>query len=76
MSDISSMLSVQAYERLVTFADRSGFPALISRFPAGSLGANQLVDVLKGSSSQKTVDSGNLSFMLLQWLQLVVWVYF
>ena len=47
MSDISSMLSVQAYERLVTFADRSGFPTLVSRFPAGSLSANQLVDVLK-----------------------------
>ena len=53
MSDISSMLSVQAYERLVTFADRSGFPALISRFPAGSLGANQLVDVLKQAITQE-----------------------
>jgi hypothetical protein len=53
MSDISSMLSVQAYERLVTFADRSGFPALISRFPAGSLSANQLVEVLKQAITQE-----------------------
>ncbi len=53
MSEISSMLSVQAYERLVTFADRSGLPALISRFPAGSLSANQLADVLKQAITQE-----------------------
>jgi hypothetical protein len=53
MSDISSMLSVQAYERLVTFADRSGFPALVSRFPAGNLSANQLVEVLKQAITQE-----------------------
>ncbi len=53
MSDISSMLSVQAYERLVTFADRSGFPALVSRFPAGNLSANELVDVLKQAITQE-----------------------
>ena len=47
------MLSVQAYERLVTFADRSGLPALISRFPAGSLSANQLADVLKQAITQE-----------------------
>ena len=47
------MLSVQAYERLVTFADRSGFPALISRFPAGSLSANQLADVIKQAITQE-----------------------
>ena len=40
------MLSVQAYERLVTFADRSGFPALISRFSSGNLNANQLAEVI------------------------------
>jgi hypothetical protein len=53
MSEISSMLSVQAYERLVTFADRSGFPALISRFPAGNLSANQLANVLKQAITQE-----------------------
>lgn len=47
MPDISSMLSIQAYERLVTFADRSGFIALITRFPAENLTANQLAAVLK-----------------------------
>lgn len=53
MSDISSMLSVQAYERLVTFTDRSGFPALISRFPAVNLNACQLADVLKQAIAQE-----------------------
>jgi hypothetical protein len=53
MSDISSMLSVQAYERLVTFADRSGFPALISRFPTVNLNANQLADVIKQAITQE-----------------------
>jgi hypothetical protein len=53
MSEISSMLSVQAYERLVTFADRSGFPALISRFPAGCLIANQLANVLIQAITQE-----------------------
>jgi hypothetical protein len=53
MSDISSMLSVQAYERLVTFADRSGFSALISRFPTVNLNANQLADVIKQAITQE-----------------------
>ena len=53
MSDISSMLSVQAFERLVTFADRSGFPALIARFPTGNLSANQLADVFKQAITQE-----------------------
>ncbi len=53
MSDISSMLSVQAYERLVTFSDRSGFPALVSRFPAGNLSAIQLADLLKQAIAQE-----------------------
>ena len=53
MSDISSMLSVQAYERLVTFADRSGFPALISRFPTVNLNANQLAEVIKQAITQE-----------------------
>lgn len=53
MSDISSMLSVQAYERLVTFADRSGFPALISRFPVGNFSANQLADIIKQAITQE-----------------------
>ena len=53
MSDISSMLSVQAYERLVTFADRCGFPALNSRFPAGNLSANELANVLKLAITQE-----------------------
>lgn len=53
MSDISSMLSVQAYERLVTFADRSGFPALVSRFPVTNLTVNQLADVLKQAIAQE-----------------------
>lgn len=47
MSDITSMLSIQAFERLVTFADRSGFNALITRFSGGDLTANQLSAVLK-----------------------------
>jgi len=47
MSDITSMLSIQAFERLVTFADRSGFNALIARFPAGNLTGTQLAAVLK-----------------------------
>lgn len=53
MSDISSMLSVQAYERLVTFADRSGFPALLSRFPSVNLNANQLADLIKQAITQE-----------------------
>jgi hypothetical protein len=53
MSDISSMLSVQAYERLVTFADRSGFSALISRFPTVNLNANQLADVINQAITQE-----------------------
>lgn len=53
MSDISSMLSVQAFERLVTFADRSGFPALIARFPSGNLSASQQADVLKQAINQE-----------------------
>jgi hypothetical protein len=47
MSDITSMLSIQAFERLVTFADRSGLNALTTRFPAGNLTATQLAAVLK-----------------------------
>jgi hypothetical protein len=69
MSDISSMLSVQAYERLVTFADRSGFPAMISRFPAGSLSANETgSDTFFGvgggiiSGSMAAVESGSDTF--------------
>jgi hypothetical protein len=53
MSDISTMLSVQAFERLVTFADRSGFPALIARFPESNLTAKQMADVFKQAISQE-----------------------
>lgn len=38
---------MQAYERLVTFIERAGFPALVDRLPAGTLSATQLSDVFK-----------------------------
>lgn len=47
MSDITSMLTIQAFEKLVTFADRSGFNALVTRFSAGNLTAEQLGSELK-----------------------------
>ena len=40
-------LIIQAYERLVTLAERIGFKSLISRFPAGSLNTIELGEVLK-----------------------------
>lgn len=47
MSNLSSLLTAQAYERLVTFAERTSFNALISRMQAGNLTAGQLADVFK-----------------------------
>ena len=38
---------MQAYERLVTFIERAGFPALVDRLPAGTLSATQLSVVFK-----------------------------
>ena len=43
----STGLIIQAYERLVTLAERVGFKSLISRFSAGSLNAIELGEVLK-----------------------------
>lgn len=43
----STGLIIQAYERLVTLAERVGFKSLISRFPAGSLNTIELGEVLK-----------------------------
>jgi hypothetical protein len=43
----SKSLIIQAYERLVTLAERVGFKSLISRFSAGSLNAIELGEVLK-----------------------------
>jgi hypothetical protein len=40
-------LIIQAYERLVTLAERIGFKSLISRFPTGSLSTVELGEVLK-----------------------------
>ncbi len=37
-----SMLKVQAYERLITFAERIGFPSLADRLPSGNLSAQAL----------------------------------
>ncbi len=47
MSNLSSLLTAQAYERLVTFAERSGFGALSSRLQSGNITAGQLADVFK-----------------------------
>ena len=47
MSTLHAQLTMQAYERLVTFIERSGFPALVSRLPAGNLDAMQLSEVFK-----------------------------
>jgi len=43
----STGLIIQAYERLVTLAERIGFKSLISRFPTGSLNTVELGEVLK-----------------------------
>lgn len=47
MSNLSALLTAQAYERLVTFAERTGFNALVGRLYAGTLTARQLADVFK-----------------------------
>lgn len=47
MSNLNAQLTMQAYERLVSFVERAGFPALIDRFPAGELNASQLADTYK-----------------------------
>ena len=47
MSNLNAQLTMQAYERLVTFIERAGFPALVDRIPAGTLSANQLSVVFK-----------------------------
>jgi hypothetical protein len=47
MSNLNAQLTMQAYERLVTFIERAGFPALIDRLPAGTLSATQLSVVFK-----------------------------
>jgi hypothetical protein len=47
MSNLNAQLTMQAYERLVTFIERAGFPALVDRLPAGTLSATQLSDVFK-----------------------------
>lgn len=38
---------MQAYERLVTFIERAGFPALVNRLPPGTLSAFELSVVFK-----------------------------
>jgi len=43
----STGLIIQAYERLVTLAERIGFKSLIYRFPSGSLNTVELGEVLK-----------------------------
>jgi len=40
-----TLLIAQAYERMVTFASRSGFPSLIERLQATEMSAQQLADV-------------------------------
>jgi hypothetical protein len=47
MSTLNAQLTMQAYERLVTFIERAGFPALVDRLPAGTLSASQLSVVFK-----------------------------
>ena len=47
MSNLNAQLTMQAYERLVTFIERAGFPALVDRLPAGTLSATQLSVVFK-----------------------------
>jgi hypothetical protein len=47
MSTLNAQLTMQAYERLVTFIERAGFPALVDRLPAGTLSATQLSAVFK-----------------------------
>jgi hypothetical protein len=47
MSNLNAQLTMQAYERLVTFIERAGFPALLDRLPAGTLSATQLSVVFK-----------------------------
>ena len=41
------MLIMQAYERLITFTERSSFKALLERLPAGTLDATQLFAVYR-----------------------------
>ena len=40
-----TLLIAQAYERMVTFASRSGFPSLLERMQATEMSAQQLADV-------------------------------
>ncbi|MFN5423600.1 MAG: hypothetical protein ACK5AO_10065 [bacterium] len=47
MSNLPALLTTQAYERLVTFAERTGFHALIGRLHVGNLTSGQLADVFK-----------------------------
>ena len=47
MSNISALLTAQAYERLVAFTERSSFTALAGRLPAGNMPASQLAEVFK-----------------------------
>jgi hypothetical protein len=47
MSELPLMLIMQAYERLITFTERSSFKALLERFPARTLDATQLFAVYR-----------------------------
>ena len=47
MSNLPALLTTQAYERLVTFAERTSFSALIDRMQGGNLTADQLAEVYK-----------------------------
>lgn len=47
MSTLNAQLTMQAYERLVTFIERAGFPALVDRLTPGTLSASQLSVVFK-----------------------------
>ena len=40
-----TLLTTQAYERMVTFASRSGFPSMMERMQATEMSAQQLADV-------------------------------
>jgi hypothetical protein len=47
MSNLSALLTAQAYERLVAFTERSSFTALATRLPSGNMLAAELAEVFK-----------------------------
>jgi|694.fasta_scaffold42763_6 hypothetical protein len=51
MSNLSALLTAQAYERLVAFTERCSFTALANRLPAGNMLAGQLAEVFKEAIS-------------------------